>query len=518
LAIASSAWAASKTVCAKGCSFTSIQTAINAASPGATITIGAGTYVENVVVDKPLTLQGAGRHTTIEPATSNPVCEGGSLCAGTASNIVLVEASNVTLTKLSLEGDNPGLTSGVVRGGKDIDARNGIITNHELGTYNGLTVTKVKVADVYLRGMYASTGGTFDFEGDTVENVQGEGASIAMFAFGGSGVMSHNKVSSANDAISANHSTGTQFLDNKITKSGSGVHTDNNGDSGGSADVIEGNKISECSSNGYGIFVFVPYVSPTVKANKVKGCYIGIAAFGGAVAGMIVRPLLSEQHQSQDSRDVVKMTTGLIGTLTALVLGLLIASAKSSFDQKTNQVRQLTATIILIDDLFMQYGPEAVHLRSLLRQSIPPLANRIWQEEGVATGRPVRFVSSAEALALENELERLPPANDTQRSLQSRAIQAFTEAAQIRLQLFARTGGSIPTPFLIILVFWLSAIFVSATLFAETNLIVITALFVGALSFASAVFLVLELDNPFTGLMGISSATLWSALPPLAGS
>jgi Na+/H+ antiporter NhaC len=239
---------------------------------------------------------------------------------------------------------------------------------------------------------------------------------------------------------------------------------------------------------------------------------------GGALAGMVVRPLLSEQHQNQDSRDVLKMTTGLIGTLTALVLGLLIASAKSSFDQKTNQVRQMTATIILMDDLLMQYGPEATHLRNLLRQSIPPLANRIWHEEEVATGRPVRFESSAESSAFENELERLSPTNDTQRSLQSRAIQAFTEAAQIRLQLFARTGGSIPTPFLIILVFWLSAIFVSATLFAETNLIVITALFVGALSFASAVFLVLELDNPFTGLMGISSATLWSALPPLAGS
>jgi nitrous oxidase accessory protein NosD len=292
LALASSAWASGKTVCAKGCSFTSIQAAIDAASPGATITIGAGTYVENVVVDKPLTLQGAGRHTTIEPATSNPVCEGGSLCGGTASNIVLVEANDVTLTKLSLEGDNPSLTSGVVRGGKDIDARNGIVTNHELGTYNGLTVTKVKVADVYLRGMYASSGGTFDFEGDTVENVQGEEASIAMFAFGGSGTMSHNRVTSANDAISANHSTGTQFLDNKITKSGSGVHTDNNGDSGGSADVIEGNKISECTSNGYGIFVFVPYLSATVKANKVKGCYIGIAVFGGAVAGQ--GPTLSD--------------------------------------------------------------------------------------------------------------------------------------------------------------------------------------------------------------------------------
>jgi nitrous oxidase accessory protein NosD len=285
MAVTGSASASSKTVCAKGCAFTGIQAAINAASPGATITIAAGTYTENVVVDKPLTLQGAGRHTTIEPATSNPACAGGSLCGGTASNIVLVEASDVTITKLSLEGDNPGLTSGVVRGGKDIDARNGIITNHELGTYSGLTVTKVKVADVYLRGMYASTGGTFDFEGNTVENVQGEGASIAMFAFGGSGSISHNKVSGANDAISANHSTGTQFLDNTIVKSGSGVHTDNNGDSGGSADVIEGNKISECNSDGYGIFVFVPYVSATVKANKVKGCYIGIAAFGGAVAG-----------------------------------------------------------------------------------------------------------------------------------------------------------------------------------------------------------------------------------------
>src|SRR5450631_2172483 len=153
--------------------------------------------------------------------------------------------------------------------------------------------------------------------------------------------------------------------------------------------------------------------------------------FGGALVGMMVRPLLSEHHLQPDSRDVVKMATGLIGTLAALVLGLLIASAKSSFDQKTNQVRQMTATVILLDDLLMQYGPEATHLRNLLRQSIQPLANRIWHEEGVPTGRPVRFESSAESLAFENELERLSPNNDTQRSLQSRAIQAFTEGAKI---------------------------------------------------------------------------------------
>ena len=120
-----------------------------------------------------------------------------------------------------------------------------------------------------------------------------------------------------------------------------------------------------------------------------------------------------------------------------------------------------------------------------------------------------------EAWAFYDELERLSPTNDTQRSLQSRAVAAFTEAAQMRLQLFTQTGSSIPTPFLVIMVFWLSAIFVSATLFGRANMIVTISLFVCALSFAGAIFLVLELDDPFTGLMGISSSMLRSALLPL---
>lgn len=284
LATAGSALAM-KTVCASGCKYSSIQAAINAASEGATITIGKGTYVENVVVNKRLTLQGSGKSTIIEPAVSNPACGGGSLCGGNASNIVLVQANDVTITKMRLEGDNPGLTSGDIVGGKDIDARNGIITNHEAGKFNNLTVSKVAVADVYLRGIYASSGGSFTFKDDTVQNVQAEEASIAMFAFEGTGVMEHNKVTEANDAISANWSHGTQFIDNTVTKSGSGIHTDNNGGSGGSPDLIKGNKISECKENGYGVWVFVPYVSATVEQNKISGCYIGIAAFGGAVSG-----------------------------------------------------------------------------------------------------------------------------------------------------------------------------------------------------------------------------------------
>jgi hypothetical protein len=236
---------------------------------------------------------------------------------------------------------------------------------------------------------------------------------------------------------------------------------------------------------------------------------------GGALSGVVLRPLLSKEHLHPDSRDVVKMATGLIGTLAALVLGLLIASAKDSFDLKTNQVRQVISTVILMDDLLAQYGPEATRLRILLRQGVDPLADSIWREEAVRTGKPVHFESSVQSLALENELEHLAPNDDAQRSLQSRAIAAFTAGTQTRLQLFAQAGGSIPVPFLVILIFWLSAIFLSFSLFAQANLVVMTSLLVCALSFAGAIFLVLELNNPFTGLMGVSSAALRNALLPL---
>jgi nitrous oxidase accessory protein NosD len=285
LAAAGSAWAMNKTVCASKCQYTSIQAAINGSPEGSTITIGKGTYTENVVVTKPLTLVGSGNSTVVEPATSNPVCAGGSLCGGAASSIFLVQANNVTISRMKLEGDNPGLTSKVIVGGKDIDARNGVITNHLAGTFNNLTVSQVTVADVYLRGIYASSGGSFTFKGDSVQNVQAEEASIAIFAFEGSGVIEGNKVTEANDAISANWSKGIHFIGNTVTKSGSGVHTDNNGGSGGSADLIKGNEISECKEDGYGIFVFVPYVSATVEQNKITGCYHGLSAYGGAVPG-----------------------------------------------------------------------------------------------------------------------------------------------------------------------------------------------------------------------------------------
>jgi hypothetical protein len=106
-----------------------------------------------------------------------------------------------------------------------------------------------------------------------------------MFNYGASGSMVDNKVTNANDAIEANWSTGTQFLDNDVSKSGSGVHTDNNGGDGGSADLIRGNTVHDCKTDGYGIWVFAPYVSATADSNTVKGRYVGLAAYGSHVSG-----------------------------------------------------------------------------------------------------------------------------------------------------------------------------------------------------------------------------------------
>jgi len=278
-----------------GCS-SSIQKAINAAAPGDIIVIGKGTYTENLVIPKPLTLLGAGNQgehrdsregegdegaPVIRPAVSNPnPCAVSSLCDGRASNIILVQANNVTIRGLALDGNNPHLTSGIVRGGSDLDARNGIITNHSLGTFNNLQVDHVTVKNVYLRGIYASSEGTFDFHDDTVQNVQGDDDSICMFNFGGAGVMARNRASDCVDALSSNWSRGVQFLENEISRSGSGVHTDNAGGTGGTADLIEDNTVTECQKDGYGIWVFIPYLDPTVKDNDVRGCAVGLAVFG----------------------------------------------------------------------------------------------------------------------------------------------------------------------------------------------------------------------------------------------
>lgn len=269
-----------------GCdAFATIQGGVDAVAAGGTVNVANGSYAENVVVSTTLTLAGQSRAgVVVVPALTGPnPCAGASLCPG-ASNVILVQASGVTIRDLTVDGDNPALVSGIVRNGADIDARNGIITNHQAGSFTALEVHDVTVRNIYLRGMYASSGGSFYFHHNAVDNVQGEYASIGMFAWYGPGTMASNTVSRCNDAISANHSRGIQFLDNVVTQSGSGIHTDNAGDGGGTPDLIRGNTVSDSTPGGYGIWTFVPYLAPTVEENVVTSCDVGLSAWGQGAA------------------------------------------------------------------------------------------------------------------------------------------------------------------------------------------------------------------------------------------
>ena len=227
---------------------------------------------------------------------------------------------------------------------------------------------------------------------------------------------------------------------------------------------------------------------------------------------------VARNHLSAATKDVVRLGTGLIGTIAGLVLGLLIASANSTFQTQSTQVQQLTANIVLLDRTLAQYGPETDLARNLLRRGVASMADRIWRENGSDSGKVAPFEASAAALSLYDEILKLSPRNETQRSLQARALDTVQDLGKTRLLLFAEAGMAIPIPFLVVLISWLTIIFASFSLFADNNGTAIVALGIFAVSASAAIFLILELSQPFTGLMTISSEPLRNALAPLTST
>lgn len=238
--------------------------------------------------------------------------------------------------------------------------------------------------------------------------------------------------------------------------------------------------------------------------------------FGGTLFGMLLRAVLPERHLSADSKDIVKLGMGLVGTMTALVLGLLIASAKSSFDTQRNGLAQMSANLIFLDRTLAHYGPESTDVREMLRTSVADMLDRTWPEEGSRSGQlEPQAGSEGRYEGRYEKIQELAPKNDAQRALQAQALKVGTDIAQGRWVLFAQKGSSIPVPFLVVMVSWLTLILASFSLFAPPNATVFTTLLVCALAVSSAVFLILELDRPFEGMIQISSAPLRSALAQL---
>jgi hypothetical protein len=235
-----------------------------------------------------------------------------------------------------------------------------------------------------------------------------------------------------------------------------------------------------------------------------------VLVFGGALAGLAIR--IPAHHQDTESRDVVKLVLGLVATIAALVLSLLIASAHSPYATQQSEVQQLGAQIIQLDETFVHYGPETSESRTELRRIVEAELTRMWPNVGVTSASIPAPPNYKPQENLYDKVASLTPKSDSQRSAQSRALQLMTTMGTTSRVLNEQAGGSLPWPFLVVLVFWLVALFVGFGLYARRNTTLIAVLFVGALTAAAAIFLILEMNRPYTGLMQISSAPMRNAL------
>jgi hypothetical protein len=237
--------------------------------------------------------------------------------------------------------------------------------------------------------------------------------------------------------------------------------------------------------------------------------------FGGALLGLFLRTILPDPHLSSDSKDVIKMGTGLIATMSALVLGLLIASAKTTLDAQRSGFQQLSVNVVLLDRTLARYGPEAKDARDVLHRVVAGAIDRLWPATGYQSAALDTPEITSGGAALFDAVRSLSPHTDAQRADQAQALQVGADLARTRLLLSQRDDGAIPPPFLAMLVFWLTVLFTSFGLFSPRNGTVIVVLLVCALSVAGAILLIVDMARPFEGLFQISSAPLRHALAQL---
>lgn len=233
--------------------------------------------------------------------------------------------------------------------------------------------------------------------------------------------------------------------------------------------------------------------------------------FTCAMFAMIAKQLLPDHHLASDSKDVMKLGMGLIATLTAMVLGLLIATAKGQYDTQGSAVKDISANLILLDRMLGKYGPETKEARGYLRNVTESMLMQFWPEDNRA-GDLTPGESRAAGDNLFDAVAELKPKTEAQQTLKARCVALITELAQARFRLYARHDGTLPLPFLVVLIFWLSILFGGYGLLAPPNATIVTVLLVCALSVSGAILLMLELATPFEGILRLSSSPFRDAL------
>ncbi|MBY5870308.1 DUF4239 domain-containing protein [Rhizobium leguminosarum] len=231
--------------------------------------------------------------------------------------------------------------------------------------------------------------------------------------------------------------------------------------------------------------------------------------------GLVVRGRLPDHHLNAESKDVIRLATAVVGTLSALTLGLLIASAKSSYDNAEVEMRTAAARVLLLDRVMAQYGPETDKARQLMRELIERRLSRGWTAETTdeTSGNAPGEYQDIEAV--QAVLRSLLPRGSVQHFLQARALEVSGMMAEAHWLLVESGKEGLPWAFVTVLVCWLSLLFATFGLQAPANLTVLSILLVCALSVAGAIFLVSDMANPYVGLIRVSDAPLQFAIERL---
>jgi hypothetical protein len=246
------------------------------------------------------------------------------------------------------------------------------------------------------------------------------------------------------------------------------------------------------------------------------GLLVFACAFGAALLGIFFRQKLPPEHLEQDSKDVVKLVMGLIATMAALVLGLLISTANTSFNAQESEIQQLGVHLYQLDRILIPYGPEGAQARAMLRTLVAADLERTWPTDPkkAAVYAPVHLRALAEQLY--DRIASFSATTNLERLDQTRALGLLDSIGETRRLLSEQAHGSLSLHVLFVLVCWLMLLFFGFGLFARFNTTVVAALLAGALSVATACLLILDMNQPYSGWVQISSAPVREALAQMS--
>jgi hypothetical protein len=243
------------------------------------------------------------------------------------------------------------------------------------------------------------------------------------------------------------------------------------------------------------------------------GMIIDAILFGSALLAITAARFLPEHHLSPETKGVVTVSAAIVGTLSALVVGLLISTSSASFTAKSQQVTQVSANVIILDRMLRRYGPDAQDIRILLRQYTEAQRVDWFPTNSDQTPDLENGTTNTILEKMQDKILALNPTNTTQRWLQPQALVLLGGIMAARWQLGqAESASGIPMPLLLLVMFWFIIIFVSFGLFAPRNLTAIAMLLLCAVGIGSAIRMTTELQEPFVGLIRISSTPLTQAL------